>query len=165
MRNGEFIPPLDAAIIDNRYDRLGLNFWRWITQEKRVHGHVSGYDDEQGNGGATDLGLELRNVLGKPNSVDLTLFATAGQFEDLFGGRLSYSRFTKRGRWDVLYELGQHHLNDFPDDRDDIIQHRVRGSWSIHNDKSRWDFTAYAQGVLYDDELSWSAGITFQKRF
>jgi len=163
LRNEIPVPPGDNEIAASRYDRLGFSGWWWMTGRSRVHGHVSGYDDEDGSGGAADLGLDLRNIFGRHSRFDLTGFVTTGRFENQVGGRISYGRSGRQGRWDVMYEIANHHL-DFPNDRDDLIQHRLRAGGSIDLDAG-WDVSLHVQAIFYDEELDWSVGFSFQKRF
>jgi hypothetical protein len=164
-RNGEFTPPQNAReLADNRYDRLALDGWLEWSQHRRVHGHISGYDDEDDSGAAAEMGIEVPDLFLDRTHTDITAFGTVGQFETVIGGRVSWSRFTKKGRWDVLYEVGNHHLSGFPSNADDLLQHRLRASLNLYI-PAGWDLSVYGQGVLFDKDVAWSVGFTLQKDF
>ncbi|MEE8105605.1 MAG: hypothetical protein V3T86_08745 [Planctomycetota bacterium] len=160
----EYLPPEPNEIADNVYDRLGVDAWRMLSTKLRVRGHLSAYKDEEDTGGAAELGFGLKNVLGKTSDFNATAFATQGQFTDVYGARFAYGKSLHRGRWDLLYEIANHHQIGFPPDVDDLIQHRLRASASVYWE-SQWDLTVYGQGLSYDEELSWSVGLTLQRRF
>jgi len=165
IRRNEF-PPLSAAeLAGDRYDRVAFDGWRWIDEKLRLHGHASAYDDEAGTGGAGEIGVEVRGLLGGQSRIDLTAFGAIATFEDLLGGRLSFGRSWGSGaRWDLLYEFSSHKLRDVPTDRDDLLQHRVRASGGIRFEPG-WDLSLYGEGVLWDEDFSWNVGFTLQKRF
>ena len=163
LRNGEFEPLLAAEIANNRLDRLSLDLWWWMTQKLEIHGFLSGWNDEDGSGGAAEFGVQLRDLLFQGSHADLTGFASAAQFEDVFGVRGSLGRATQKGSWEVFYEISNRHKLNFPNDRDDIIQHRFRLTVTIY--RNTWDVSAYGEGVLYDDQLTWTLGVTLQKDF
>ena len=75
-----------------------------------------------------------------------------------------FGRVVGANRWDLLYEIGNHHRLGFPNDRDDIIQQRLRASGNLTHG-SGWDISIYAEGVFWDEEVSWSVGFYLQKRF
>jgi len=164
LRHGEFTPILDAEIGDNRYDRLAVDGW-WMYEEKvRAHGHASGWDDEDRTGGVAEVGVEVRDLLVDQSYVDLTVFGSIAQFEDIGGIRAGFGQAAGRARWDVIYEITQHHYDSFDDDRDDLIQHRVRLSGSAVLEDG-WDVSVYAQAHQFDDEITWSVGFAVHKRF
>ena len=103
-------------------------------------------------------------MIGKASNFDATAFATKGQFVDAYGARFAYGKSLHRGRWDLLYEIANHHQIGFPEDVNDLIQQRARASASVYW-TSQWDLTVYGQGLWYDEELSWSVGMTLQRRF
>ncbi|MHC4956145.1 MAG: hypothetical protein ACYTGZ_20060 [Planctomycetota bacterium] len=160
----EFLPVEPNQLADDRFDRLGLDGWFWFDATKRVHAHVSAFNDEDGSGGAADLGFEWHDLLLDRSRVDITGYGALAQFEDVYGVRINYTKFTRKGSWDLMYDGAVHHLENFQDDRDDLVQHRIRvgGTWFIDE---TWDVSYYAQATLWDDEVSWSVGFNLQKRF
>ncbi len=163
LRN-EFLPLLAAEIDANRLDRLSVEFWWDFNDRMRAHTHGRIWDDEDQAGGAGEFGFEIRDFPFRRLRGDITAFATAGQFEDTFGFRVTFGRQGVRARWDVLYEVANHHLLDFPPDVDDLIQHRVRFSTQFYFE-SRWDLSSYVEVVSYDTEINWTLGFTVQRRF
>ena len=108
--------------------------------------------------------MDLRDLFVAGSRTDLTFYGSAAQFENLLGGRISFGRFIPHGRWDVLYDLANHHTKGFPDDRNDLLQHRLRIS-GRRSFPGGFELSAYAEGALYDDEFSWTLGVNLQKRF
>lgn len=163
LRN-EFLPVTPGQLADDRYDRLQVDAWRWFSDSVRVHGDVSLWNDEDGSGIGADLGVDVRDLLGPGSSLDVTVFFTPAQFETLVGARAAYGRFAGDLRWDVLYEFSSHHLDGLPDDADDLLQHRLRLSGSLRAFDGV-DVSLYAEGILWDEELSFTLGVNLQKRF
>ena len=165
LRNGEFIPPIFAdEIANNRYDRLAANYWRQISPKTKLHGHLSGWDDEDDSGGAGELGLDWQDLLGRNSRLDVTGFVGYAQFEEVYGLRAEYVKFTPRGRWEFTYEITEHRLLGFPPDVDDLIQHRARIGRVFYT-VAGIDFNAWVEGVNYDEEFAWTVGLNLQKRF
>jgi len=160
----EFLPPEPEQITDNQLDRLALTFWHVFSPTRRLHGFAAIYNDQDDTGGAGDLGFEWNDLILDRSRLDITLFITVGSFEDVYGGRLAYSKHTRSGSWDFLYDISEHRLTGINDDQDDLIQHRLRisGTYFV---ASTWDISAYAETTIYDEEISWSIGFTLQKRF
>ena len=159
----EFLPVGAAEIANGHHDRLAADGWIRLSERGRLLGHLSGWTDEDSNGGAAEIGLEVTDLFLDHSRAEITLFGALAQFESLAGVRLAYGRTVGTGRWDVFYEIGNHHQKGFPADRDDIVQQRLRASGSfVHS--SGWDVSIYVEGVLWD-EFSWSVGFYLQKRF
>lgn len=164
LRQGEFLPPIATELANDRYDRLSLDFWKSLSSSgSRIHGHASGWDDEDGSGGAGELGLEVRDFLIRRSRADLTAFASLADHEDVAGLRAALGQVSGSRRWDLLYEISEHHLDGFPSGINDLIQHRIRASFGGHG--PRWDVTLYGEATLYDTELAWSVGLYLQRRF
>ena len=160
----EFTPILDAELADNRRDRLALDGWRWLGERVRVHGGAGAWNDDQETGGDGELGWEVLDLFGTGSSTDVTLFGAKGEFSNVAGARFSVGRWLENGRWDAFYEIADMHQLGFSDDRDDILQHRLRGSRDFELGRG-WRISLYGEGRLWDDEDSWSLGGYLQKTF
>jgi hypothetical protein len=160
----EFLPVLANEIANNRYDRLSVDAWRYLTDHLRVRGFVAGLNDEEFTGGAAELSLQTQDLLAPNNRADITAFIDRGQFATTIGGRASYARYLTKGRFEVLYEVANHHQFDFADNVNDIVQHRARVTGAYYVGKD-WDVSGYVEIQLYDEEFSWSFGFTVQKQF
>jgi hypothetical protein len=163
LRQGEFLPPPANEIANDRYDRVALDFWKSVGGESRAHGYAAGWDDEDGSGGAGELGLELRDFLLRRSRADLTVFVSFADHEDVAGARASIGQVSGSTRWDLFYEVSEHHIDGFPSDINDLIQHRIRASLGAH--RATWDATLYGEATLYDTEFAWTFGLFFQRRF
>lgn len=162
-RTGEFTPLLPQGIADNRNDRLALDWWRVASDRARIHGHISGYNDEEDSGGAVDLGLELADLIGDRSHVDFTVLGVAGQFSTDAGVRVTYDCSADNGRWDALYEVLFRHNSGFPADSDDFLQHRLRVSRTLR--AGLWDVDLHAEGYIWDDDIAGSLGFYLQRSF
>jgi hypothetical protein len=160
----EFTPVAATELADNHYDRVSIDGWLQDGRKRRWRGHVSGFTDEQGNGGAAEAGLELHDLFLPHGRGELTLFGTLARFENTVGARVTFGRYARAGYWEALYEVANHHKLGFPSDRDDLLQHRVRGGAGLILEDG-WDFSAHAELVFFDGEASWSIGLYVQKRF
>ncbi|MCK6460063.1 MAG: hypothetical protein L6Q95_09240 [Planctomycetes bacterium] len=164
LRQGEFTPITAAEIADNRMDKLATNFWWWVREGAQVHGYVSGWIDEQDEGGAAELGIEVRDLLVRNSRFDITGFGGIGNHEYTGGGRISYGLYEARGFWEVFYEYSLHHEYAFPNNLDDIQQHRIRVSGGLYL-PSGFDVSFYVETRVWDVEFTWVLGLTLQKSF
>ncbi len=162
LRN-EFLPVSAEELANGHHDRLAADGGIQLAVGRRLRGHVSAWTDEDGNGGTAEVGLEFDDLFLDHSHTEISLFGALAQFENTAGVRIVFGRTVGTNRWDVLYEIGNHHRKGFPDDRDDIIQQRLRASGNIVH-SSGWDISIYAEGVVWD-EVSWSVGFYLQKRF
>ena len=71
---------------------------------------------------------------------------------------------TSNGRWDVWYELANHHLDGFSDNRDDLLQHQLRASHDTQIGDG-WDLSLTADATAWDEEGALAIGIYLQRRF
>jgi len=164
LRQGEFVPVQAAELARNRNDRLSLDAWWWWRDAVRVHAFAGGWHDEDDTGGAAELGFEVRDFPILRGRGDLTGFVSRAQFEDIYGVRGTYGYHAERGYWELMYEISWHHIIDFEDDLDDLVQHRARISTGVYL-PSRWNASLYFEATLWDQEFSWTLGITVQKDF
>ncbi|MCP3915594.1 MAG: hypothetical protein GY711_08575 [bacterium] len=163
IRRFEFTPVAVDQLEDDRNDRLSIAGWRRTSERQRVHAEIGVFDDEDESGGDLELGVDVKDLWTERSRGDVTFFNTHGEFSKVIGTRLLYSKFTRRGHWDALYEIARHDQEGF-EDNDDILQHRIRGSHDFRFDGD-WDLSVYAQAVLWDSEQSWSLGFYVQKSF
>jgi len=165
LLRGEVTPPVvPDELAANRYSRVEFNAWVLGGRHLRMDFHVSGWNDQDQNGGSIQLGFDVVDFFGPSSIFNLTGFGAIAQFENVAGVRVSFGRRRANGHWDLLYEFSNHHQLGFPGDRNDIFHHRLRASGGMSLPDG-WDFSLYAEGLLYDEEISWSLGFTFQRRF
>ncbi len=164
MLRTEFQPLLPGEIADTRYDRLALTGWKQWSDQTRLRGQISGYDDEQDNGGAIEVGADLQDWFGEGSLADVTMWGSLGEFSNSFGARLGYGELNDNGRWNVFYEIAHHRMAGFDDDRDDLIQHRLHGTKSMFT-SGGWSVSLFAEAHLFDEELAFTAGFHVQRSF
>ncbi|MCC6673470.1 MAG: hypothetical protein IT458_20600 [Planctomycetes bacterium] len=160
LRRREFLPVPPNELVDDRNDKLGLDGWLYLSSDVRSHAYVAGWSDEEGTGGAAEAGLEIADFLGERTQTDLIGFGNTGEFGSVAGGRIDWSLDTSDGNWNVLYEYSYAHDSGF----DSIAQHRLRVSRNLHS-ASGMDFSPYVEGLVWSNDLSWSAGFHLQQRF
>ncbi|MGQ0614487.1 MAG: hypothetical protein ACT4PV_12195 [Planctomycetaceae bacterium] len=163
-RVGEFPPVSPTKRLESLHDRLALDAWRWVHADLRLRGHLSAFSDETEDGGAVEFGIEWHEVLFEKSRATLTGFAALGEFEETYGARGTFGVTRRDSYFDLLYEIGHHHQKNFPNELDDLIQHRLRASGSVPF-PGGWELSVYGEGVLYDDEFSWTFGFHLQRRF
>jgi hypothetical protein len=158
--------PIYANEIRNdRYDRLTFTGWHFLgVARHRAHGQLALFDDETTDGAALELGVDVQNAVFGNGHLDVTVFGNAGRVGSHLGARLTVGRPTDSGRWDVLYEIANHHFDGFTADRDDLIQHRVYGTRTFDL-ASLWQITAHAGAHLWDDYVAFHAGLYAQRSF
>lgn len=160
----EFPPLPDAELADDRYDRISADAWRPVTEHLRLHGHLSGYDDEDGPGFAAEAGAGLFDFGPAGLHADATFFASIGRFERNIGGRLTLGRSAGGRSYECAYEFSSKRFTDVPDDQDDLVQHRFRAAGSLELGR-RFDLSLQGEAALWDGELSWSFHVALHKRF
>jgi hypothetical protein len=153
-----------ATLADAHQDRLSLHaFWysgdntRWFTR-------VTGWIDEQREGGAAELGAQFDDAFGAGSRSGLAVFQVQGLSSSQFGVRVDHGGPFAGGRLDALYELAFVHHEGFPDDRDDLLQHRL-GVLFSGDIGGGWDCLLRADATLWDDEFSLGLGIYLQRHF
>ncbi len=164
LRTGEFLPVDRGELSIKRYDRLVLDGWTGLSSGNQVRGQANVWNDDRGNGVGGEVGLDVLDLFADQSRSNFAIFGGLGSYESIVGGRVSYGRSSFAGRWDVLYELSLHHFTGFPEDANDMLQHRVRASQSWYTEAG-WDVSLHADGYVWEDELSWSLGVQVQKSF
>lgn len=155
------IQPL--TLIDAHQDRVSLHAWlergdtRWFTR-------LTGWIDEEREGGAAEFGFTTDGLLVAKARTTLALFDVQGPTSTVIGLRVQHGDNLSWGRLDLLYELGLVHHEGFPDNRDDLLQHRV-AALANRGLGAGWDATFFADATLWDDHLSAGLGIYVQKVF
>jgi hypothetical protein len=152
------------TLIDAHHDRLALHAWIHSSDDTQWFTRVTGWADEQREGGAVELGVAAVGLLQQRARTVLALYDSQGLTNTVIGGRVEHGADYRWGRLDLLYELGFVHHEGFPDDRDDLLQHRL-ATLATTALGSGWDTTFFADATLWDDELSFGVGIHVQKLF
>ena len=160
----EFKPGLIANLANDHYDRLALRGWSEVADKKQLYGEVGGWIDQEEEGGDLVLGLEIEDLWADRSRADFSVFATEGRFSTVLGGRFSYGRYMDNGRWDVFYEISNNRQDAFSTNFEDILQHRLHGSVSLHT-FAGWSISVFAEANIYDQEGAWSTGLYLQKTF
>jgi len=158
-----FIPPPLGTLKGQRYDRLTLSGWLWLATI-RLHGLGAGWLDEDGSGGTVEGGIDVRDLLFDGTRADVTAFGAWAQFENVVGARASFGKLMGTIRWDLLYEISDRRQVEFPDDRNDVLQQRIRAGAGFRV-AAGWDLSTFVEGLFWDEEASWSVGFTLQKSF
>ena len=156
--------PILAELKNDRAERLSVRSWRRSRRGTTTHVEAGVWSDENDTGGDLEFGFQLQDLLLNDSRTGLVLFGARGRFDTVGGLRVVLSRELKRGRWDVLYELAHHHQDGFSDDRDDLLQNRLRGS-RLFPLRSGWTLSPYVEADYWDQELAWSFGFWLRRRF
>lgn len=155
---------LPTTLLDAHQDRLtGAAHW-FLGGGGRVDARVTGWIDEERQGGSGDLGYSAEGWLQEGARTGLALYDVQGLTNTVVGVRAEHGKPLAGGRLDVLYELGFVHHEGFPADRNDLLQHRLAGLWSSDLG-ANWTGLVHTDATLYDQELSFSLGIYLQRHF
>lgn len=150
------------TLIDAHQDRASLH--AYSGEAARVFTRLTGWVDEEREGGAAELGLSFLGFLRPRSRTTLAVFDLQGLTQSVVGVRVEHGGTYSYGRLDLLYELGFVHHEGFPSDRDDLLQHRL-GALVSSDLGSDWNATFFADGTLWDEDLSLGLGIYLQKHF
>ena len=156
--------PILAELKNDRAERFSVRNWRTSRRGTTTHVEAGLWSDENDSGGDLEFGFQLRDLLLNDSRTGVVLFGSRGRFDSVGGLRVVLGRELRRGRWDVLYELAHHHQDGFTDDRDDLLQNRLRGS-RLFPLRGGWTLSPYAELDYWDQELAWSLGFWLQRRF
>lgn len=157
--------PLTANRLSvDRHDRLTLSAWTPWGENSRLRGTLAGWNDEDESGANIEAGFDVRELLFENGRSDLTVFASAAQFESAVGFRIATGRTTRHGRWDASYDFTYHHRVAFPSNFADIAQHRWFAEHEFALDDG-WDLSTWADANLWDSDFSVALGFYLQKRF
>jgi hypothetical protein len=152
------------ALLDAHQDRLSAHVF-WNSSPSTAWSlRGTGWTDEERNGGSVEFGYASDDLIQAGARTGITGFDVQGLTSSLFGVRIDHGGSFGFGRVDMLYELGYAHHEGFPRDRNDMIQHRLGGLCST-NLGAGSDLTIYADGTLWDRELSFGVGFYVQHSF
>jgi hypothetical protein len=152
------------TILDAHQDRLWMHAYSETDGGSRYYTRLTGWVDEEREGGAAEIGLEAAGLFGDGTRTRLAAFDVQGLNNNVLGGRVTHGCGCAGGRLDALGEVGFVHHEGFPNDRDDLLQYRLGGLWTSDLGGS-WDVTLYGDGTLYDEEFSFSLGLQLQTLF
>lgn len=164
LDRNEYLPVLADELKNDRLDRLTYDAWKRLDRGRRLHARISGWLDENDEGGTAEAGVEWQDVLYEGLRADLTLFGGQSAYGFDLGADLSCFWVTERGRWESGYDITRRQQDDFDADRNTLFLHRVylRHHWAYG---SRWNLSTYVEGRLAEEELSGQAGLTLQRTF
>ncbi len=159
----EFLPVLDQQLGKDHSERASFSGWKRVGDDKRLHGEVGLWIDEDEAGGDLEVGLEKRGVYIESSRADLTGFVTAGEFSRVVGLRGQYDWRASNGRWSLFYSIENQEQLGF-NVLDQLIQHWFRVSRDFQTE-SGWNLNLRGETLLFGDETSWSVGVYVQKSF
>ena len=155
---------LPATIADAHQDRLSLHLWRRAGDDTRWFTRVTGWIDEEREGGTGELGVAFDDRFGAGSRTGLAAFAVQARCSGQCGVRRAHGAPLAGGRLDVLSEPGLVHQEGFPADRDDLLQHRL-GLLFSGDVGGGWDCLLRLDTTLWDEELSLGLGVYLQRHF
>lgn len=155
---------LPQTLIGAHVDRVSAHLWRETESRSRWFTRLTGWVDEEAEGGAAELGFEAANWFGDGSRSTLALFHTDAPTSNLTGIRVQHGGSHSYGRLDVLYEIGFAHFDDNPSATAELLQHRL-GALVTTDFGSGWDATFSADATLWDEEFSFGVGIYLQRLF
>lgn len=163
LRRREFLTVLATDLVNDEADRIFVDAQTFSDGGDRFHGYAAAFNDEEGMGGAGELGVEF-DALGEGSTFDATIFGNGSAFVGQVGGRFLFRKPTENGSFSALYEVSRIHESGFPDFATDFYQHRLRFSANRYTE-SGWDLEGYTETVVFAEDISWSLGFFLQRRF
>ncbi|MCB9879061.1 MAG: hypothetical protein H6835_15810 [Planctomycetes bacterium] len=155
---------LPATLADAHVDRVSARGWLQSGGGAQWFSRLTGWADEERDGGAVELGVDAREVLGTGTRAAVAFYAMQALHSSTTGARVELGSGLAGGRLDVLYELGLVHFEGFGASRDDLLQHRLGALWNAGLGGG-WDASLSADATLWDRELSFAVGIYLQRAF
>lgn len=160
----EFLPVLQSELSEAHNERLATDGWTWLGRDRRLHGQVGLWVDQEDSGADAEVGLEHLGVFSEEGSLDVRLFGVDGKFSTTYGGRLDYGIQMMQRRWNLSYEYSLNDQVGFTDNNDDLDQHRLVGSVD-HTSSSGWSLSLQGGLTLWSSETAVTAGFYLQKGF
>jgi len=155
---------LPQTLIGAHVDRVSSHLWFESDAGTRGFTRLTGWVDEEVEGGAVEFGGEWSNLLASQSRTSLALFHIDAPTNNVTGVRVQHGGSHSYGRLDLLYELGFAHFDNQPSDIAELLQHRV--GVLVSTDFGRgWDATFSVDTTLWDEELSFAVGIYLQRLF
>ncbi len=165
LERNEVLPPVALEqLAEDFVDRLGVDVWWEALREGRVTARVGVWNDQDDSGGDVDVGLELRERLGRGSRLFANAFVVDGRFVDVLGLRGGAGLVAGSTQADVFYELANHRVEGFSADSDEIPQHRARASVAWRPAPS-WSASLYLEGIDRDTDRSAALGVFLQWLF
>jgi len=158
----EGLAPSPTELASLRSDRVGARLTRGWRAGGRWSAGMGLWNDEDDSGGDLELGYEKLDWLRDASRAGCSAFLVQGKFSTIAGVRGTYSLTRPEGTWTVLLELSDRFEKGFASDVDEILQHRMRGSYDAQLG-SGWSLSLYGEGRSFDDALSVSAGFYLQR--
>jgi len=155
---------LPATLVDAHQDRVSVHAYWYSSAGTRWFTRGTGWIDEEREGGSAELGAQFDDATGKGTRSGLAGFVVQGVNSSQLGARLDHGGPFASGRLDLLYEVGIVHQENFPDNRDDLVQHRLAVLFS-GDLGGGWDGLLHVDATLWDDELSFGLGCYLQRHF
>lgn len=155
---------LPQTLIGAHVDRVSARLWVDSSETTEWFTRLTGWSDEEGEGGAGELGVTWRERVGGGSRTGIALFHIQALTSNLTGVRVEHGNDYEFGRLDLLYELGFAHFNSRPSDQNELLQHRI-GALVTTDLGGGWDATFNADTTIWDEEISYGVGIYLQRIF
>ncbi|MFO1053120.1 MAG: hypothetical protein U1F36_12980 [Planctomycetota bacterium] len=163
-QRNEFTPVTITEVDDDHTDRLALSGTTGAYGTAHWRGEIAGFADQSGSGGSCEIARSVPDFLFDGFTLEMAAFGSIAQFENTVGLRLLLSHVVQDGRFDLSYEIANHHLAGRDANADDLLQHRLRVSRSLFLDAG-WSLSFHGDVVLWDDDLSYALGFFVQRSF
>jgi len=147
-----------------RSDRLSARLQRGWRENRRWFSGAGLWNDEDDSGGDLELGFEQLDWIRDDSRARWTAFLVQGKFSTIAGVRGSYALRRPEGTWTALAEFTNRYEEGFASDVDEILQHRLRGSFDSELG-SGWRLSLYGEGRSFDDALSATLGFYLQRYY
>lgn len=157
-----FLDPNQLA--NDRFDRFGVDAWRWLDPNRRLFGGMGYSTDEHGTNADSVLGLDWHDLWLDGGSLRTSLTASHGRFGPAGHLRLAYGRREGRSGWDVHYEYAYYEQQDFQSDLGLLPGQRL-GATRDFDLGSDWHLSASGELVDYDGENAWTAALRLTRSF
>ena len=159
-----FTPVAVNQLADDRLDRFAATVGQAVGSDVTLFGTAGVWNDEDDDGYDAEGGVDLFDAFFDGSLIEAAAFTTNGSFSSTIGYRVAVGSTGHAADWRVGYDFTYDDIVGFADDNDDIPQHRVRASVDL-NSASRWNFSVYAEVLLFDEETSFLGGLFLQRSF
>jgi len=159
-----FLPVTANQLADDHYERVSASVRQTLGRRAGMFGSAGAWVDEDDDGYDAEGGVEFLDVLFDAVFIEAAAFTTQGQFSNTLGYRAAIGSTESWANWRLGYDFTHDDIDGFAADNDEIPQHRVRASVNV-NTETRWNFSLYAEVLLFDDEESVLAGLFLQRSF
>ena len=160
----EYTESIFEDLADSAYDRVAASWYHETLGDSRLRMTGGVWRDEEERGADAEIGLDVTDRWLDGDNAGISFFGTRGSYSIDAGMRLRWGLADDQGRWDASYMVADRHQDEFSHESDDLWEHAVRGSRSVHLGDG-WYASLASEARTFSEELDLSLTLYVQKTY